>query len=89
VLQKFACCVVSLLDLSRRTLVNWYEFASTTTGTKEWNLEQLVFHHPLEVLVEVAIYKEYIEGSLMIAYKYIALIIIYVLATFYFYWKEQ
>jgi hypothetical protein len=62
---------------------------STTTGTKEWNLEQLIFHQPFEILVEVAINKEYVESSLMIAHEHIAFIIINVLSTFHLYWKEQ
>ena len=89
VLQKFACCVVSLLNLSWRALVNRNVATSTTTSTKEWNLEQLVFHKPLEILVQITIYEENIKSALMVAYEYIAFIIIYVLSTFHLYWKEQ
>ena len=87
-LEKFTGCVVCLLDLSWRTLVNRYVATSTTTGSKEWNLEKLIFHKPFEVLAKIAIDKENIECSLMIAYEYIALIVIYILSSFYFYRKE-
>jgi hypothetical protein len=44
---------------------------------------QLFLHHPLEVVPEVTVYKEYIECSLMICHEDIRGVFVYVLTPAY------
>jgi hypothetical protein len=53
------------------------------------NSTQLVFHHPLEMTIQVTINQEDVKGSLMVGYKDIRLFLIQVLTSLYTYRNEE
>ncbi len=72
--EDLAGIVVCLLHFLRAALIYGDVSCSTARGTYERNAEQLIFHHPFEIAVQVAIYEENVKGTLMVAHEDILLV---------------
>src|SRR3712207_43445 len=61
----------------------------TASHAYQWNISQLVLHHPFKVSIQIAVNQEYVKGSLVIGHKDIGLAFLQILLTLDLYRQQQ